>query len=60
MPSNEAYHKQYVRDWVDVKARWGLTVDSDEVVEIRKVLGTKSAKTWLKNVKMAPETDCED
>ncbi len=60
LPSNEAYHKQYVRDWVDVKARWGLTVDSDEVVEIRKVLGTKSAKTWLKNVKMAPETDCED
>lgn len=60
LPSNEAYHKQYVRDWCDIKARWGLCADPKEAEEVKKVLGLKAAKAWLKNVSIAPENHCED
>ena len=40
MPPLASYHCQYLADWVVVKVRWGLTVDSVERSAIAAVLST--------------------
>ena len=38
MPSNEAYHCQYLRTWIDIKSRWDLSADSEEYNSIMQKL----------------------
>ena len=38
MPPNEAYHCEYLRQWVVVKATWGLSMDEEERSVIQTVL----------------------
>lgn len=45
MPSNKAYHCEYVTTWVAVKYRWSLAVDTKEKNAILKTLSTCSAPT---------------
>jgi hypothetical protein len=42
MPKNTAYHCDYVRIWVAVKARWNLTIDARERRKIQEVQATCS------------------
>jgi hypothetical protein len=39
LPPNEAYQEEYVRAWVAMKLRWGLTADAKEIAALRGVLG---------------------
>ena len=38
LPPNEGYRCEYVRDWVVYKATWGLTMDEDEELAVRRIL----------------------
>ena len=38
MPCNKKYHKEYVRIWMDIKGKWGLTMDDAEAKTIKKIL----------------------
>ena len=40
LPPNESYHCGYVKNWVEVKTLYGLTVDEDEKNAIEKILNT--------------------
>jgi len=40
LPPNESYHCDYVKNWVEVKTLYGLTVDEDEKIAIEKILNT--------------------
>ena len=40
LPPNESYHCSYVKNWVEVKTLYGLTVDEDEKNAIEKILNT--------------------
>jgi len=39
MPSNEAFHVEYARAWINVKLRWNLTADANELYALRQILG---------------------
>ena len=39
LPPNIAYRCEYVKNWVQIKTRNGLTLDSDEIVAIEQVIG---------------------
>jgi hypothetical protein len=36
LPPNSGYHCRYITNWVKVKIRWGLTVDSAELATIKE------------------------
>ncbi len=38
LPPNEAYRCEYVRDWVIYKVTWGLSMDEDEEIAVRRIL----------------------
>jgi len=38
LPPNEAYHCEYVQNWVDVKRRWGLNMDTAERAAVEGLL----------------------
>jgi len=38
LPPNEAYHWEYVQDWVGVKRRWGLNMDTAERAAVEELL----------------------
>ncbi|PHS06166.1 MAG: hypothetical protein COA78_14520 [Blastopirellula sp.] len=40
LPPNAAYHCSYVKNWVEVKERYGLSYDSVEQAAIEDILGT--------------------
>ena len=46
LPTNAAYHCDYVRQWVQVKVRWSLTVD-DKELKVLKDVTSKCKKTKL-------------
>lgn len=37
MPSNSSYHCQYIVDWVLIKLRWSLSVDTEELSAINRI-----------------------
>ena len=37
MPSNKAYHCQYITNWVSIKIRWSLSVDEKELLAIKSI-----------------------
>lgn len=37
MPSNKAYHCQYIANWVSIKIRWSLSVDEKELIAIKSI-----------------------
>jgi hypothetical protein len=41
MPPNEAYHCQYLKDWLTIKDRWGLQVPLEEALFIARGLARK-------------------
>lgn len=47
LPSNSAYLCTYISDWVAVKARWGLSMDSSEYGRVRKILSGQCRATPL-------------
>jgi hypothetical protein len=54
LPTNTAYHCEYVRNWVDVKNKYGLTFDESEQEAIESVLGktlTESSKSEILGVR---------
>ena len=40
MPSNPAYHCQYLRDWINIKAKWQLALGKSEAVFIAQRLAS--------------------
>jgi hypothetical protein len=44
LPPNRAYWCQYIKDWVEVKRRWGLTMDAREAKAVSK--GAKVCKQY--------------
>lgn len=40
LPPLTAYRCTYVRDWISVKKKWNLSVDSDEANALRRVLAS--------------------
>ena len=46
MPTNTSYHCDYVRQWVQVKVRWSLTVDEKEL-KVLKDVTAKCKKTKI-------------
>lgn len=38
LPPNRSYWCQYLNDWIDVKRRWGLSMDQEEADTVRKGL----------------------
>ena len=53
LPPNPAYQAEYVKAWVAVKLKWGLTADRQELVALRKLLGNQ-----VELPREAPELDC--
>ena len=53
LPPNPAYQTEYVRAWVAVKLKWGLTADLQELVALRKLLGNQ-----VELPLEAPEINC--
>ena len=53
LPPNPAYQTEYVRAWVAVKLKWGLTADRQELVALRKLLGDQ-----VELPLEAPEMNC--
>ena len=53
LPPNPAYQTEYVRAWVVVKLKWGLTVDRRELMALRKLLGNQ-----VELPREAPEMNC--
>ena len=53
LPPNPAYQTEYVRAWVAVKLKWGLTADRRELMALRKLLGNQ-----VELPREAPEMDC--
>ena len=41
LPPNPAYQTEYVRAWVAMKLKWGLTADRQELVALQKLLGNR-------------------
>ncbi len=41
LPPNPAYQTEYVRAWLAVKLKWGLTADRRELTALRKLLGNQ-------------------
>lgn len=41
LPPNTDYHCEYVRNWTEVKHRWGLSIDDAEKSAIENVLGAE-------------------
>jgi hypothetical protein len=39
LPTNQTYHCEYVRNWVDIKNKYNLSMDEDEQSVIESVLG---------------------
>jgi hypothetical protein len=39
LPTNTAYHCEYVRNWIDVKNKYNLDMDAAELATIESVLG---------------------
>jgi hypothetical protein len=37
MPSNKAYHCQYITNWISIKIRWSLSVDEKELLAIKSI-----------------------
>jgi hypothetical protein len=37
MPSNKAYHCQYITNWISIKIRWSLSVDERELLAIKSI-----------------------
>ncbi len=48
-PSDETYHCQYARDWIAVKAAWGLTATTNEWEALQGMLGQCSGAVQLKD-----------
>lgn len=38
MPSNKAYHCEYLKDWLKIKTFWGLSLVSEEVDAIKRLI----------------------
>ncbi len=36
LPPNRSYWCKYLEDWVSVKRKWGLSMDTDEVAAVQK------------------------
>ena len=53
LPPNPAYQTEYVRAWVAVKLKWGLTADRKELMALRKLLGNQ-----VELPREAPEMNC--
>jgi len=54
LPTNTAYHCEYVRNWVDVKNKYGLTYDEAELTAIESILGktiTESSKSEVMGIR---------
>lgn len=47
LPANEQYRCTYLRDWVFIKVRWGLTADQVEAAALRK--GLEDCRTALRS-----------
>ena len=53
LPPNPAYQIEYVRAWLAVKLKWGLTADRRELMALRKLLGNQ-----VELPREAPEMNC--
>jgi len=53
MPSVSSYRCKYLGDWVAVKARWNLTMDSSESGYVKKQLRTNCAGLKIAKIKKA-------
>lgn len=52
MPTNKAYTCEYIANWISIKARWSLTIDSKEKAALEANLkGCKAAKIVVSPVK---------
>lgn len=49
LPPDTSYWKKYVRQWLAIKVRWGLAMDSTEWQAVRRILGGE-----LKNLQRPP------
>lgn len=38
LPPNEAYHQEYVTIWLEIKEKWGLSMDPEEASVIKRIL----------------------
>lgn len=56
LPTNTAYHCEYIRNWVDVKDKYGLTYDEAEQAAIESILGktlTESSRSEILGIRSA-------
>ena len=53
LPQNELYQVDYVRAWVAVKLKWGLTANLRELIALQELLGDQ-----VELPKEAPEMNC--
>jgi hypothetical protein len=52
MPTNKAYTCEYISNWISIKARWSLTIDSKEKAALETNLkGCKATKIVVSPVK---------
>lgn len=52
MPTNKAYTCEYIANWISIKARWSLTIDSKEKAALEANLkGCKATKIVVSPVK---------
>jgi hypothetical protein len=49
MPTNKAYHCEYIANWVSIKVRWGLSIDAKEKTSlVANLKGCKATKIVVK------------
>jgi len=46
LPSNTSFLNEYARAWIDVKVRWGLTIDNAEKAALVGILGDEPGLVW--------------
>ena len=52
MPTNKAYACEYITNWISIKVRWSLTIDSKEKTTIESILkGCKPTKITIISIK---------
>ena len=52
MPTNKAYACEYITNWISIKVRWSLTIDSKEKTAIESILkGCKPTKITITPIK---------
>ncbi len=57
LPPNEAYHCKYVKDWIDYKAAWQLTLDANESRVVAEILTRCLSDTEVPVPSTLPEED---